>query len=105
MSIFAVSIVSFFNLVMSTIAYNGLVDFLCSALSPNDMRIVATELLERASSAEQSLKPYTMEDIYAMIEQSKKDSAAGLGQDSEDMFRELEEEFDREDQIELAEAV
>lgn len=90
---------------MSEIAYNGLVDFLCSVLSPNDMRIVAKELWKRASSTEQNLIPYTMEEIYAMVEQSKKDSAAGLGQDSEEMFRELEEEFARDEEIELAEAV
>ena len=54
----------------------------------------------------EQLKPYTMEEINAMIDQSERDSAAGLGQDSEEMFRELEEEFAREEQeLELAEAV
>ncbi|MCR4848602.1 MAG: hypothetical protein K5920_07135 [Bacteroidales bacterium] len=38
-------------------------------------------------------KPYTVEEINAMIDQAERESAAGLGQDSEEMFRELEEEF------------
>lgn len=38
-------------------------------------------------------KPYTGEEINAMIDQAERESAAGLGQDSEEMFRELEEEF------------
>ncbi len=38
------------------------------------------------------MPPYTKEEIYARIEQSKRDSAAGLGQESEEMFRELETE-------------
>lgn len=36
-----------------------------------------------------SLQPYTMDEIRAMIEQSKRESAAGLGIDSEAMFRQL----------------
>ena len=51
---------------------------------------------------ETEFRPYTIEEIHARIEQSKRDSAAGLGQDSEDMFRELEKEFALEDQLEMA---
>jgi hypothetical protein len=47
-----------------------------------------------------------MEEINARIDQAERESAAGLGQDSEEMFRELEEEFAREEQeLELAKAV
>ena len=53
-----------------------------------------------------TLKPYTMDEINAMIDQAEREMAAGLGQDSEDMFRELEEEFAREDmEYTMAEAV
>ena len=52
---------------------------------------------------ETELKPYTIEEIRARIEQSKRDSVAGLGQDSEEMFLELEKEFALEDQLEVAE--
>lgn len=42
---------------------------------------------------EMTLQPYTMDEINAMIDEAERESAAGLGQDSEEMFRELEEEF------------
>ena len=50
--------------------------------------------------------PFSKKEILARIAQSEKDSAAGLGQESEEMFRELQEEFAREDyELEMAEAV
>ena len=50
--------------------------------------------------------PFSKKEIFARIAQSEKDSAAGLGQESEEMFRELQEEFAREDyELEMAEAV
>lgn len=49
---------------------------------------------------------YTMNEIRTMIEQARRDSAAGLGIDSEDMFRELRREFEQEEmELELSEAV
>jgi hypothetical protein len=52
------------------------------------------------------LQPYTMDDIRAMIEQAKHESAAGLGIDSEVMFRQIREELATEnEELELAEAV
>ena len=49
---------------------------------------------------------YTMNEISAMIEQARRDSAAVLGIDSEDMFRELRREFEQEEmELELSEAV
>ena len=59
-----------------------------------------------ADEMQPALKPYTMEEINAMIDQAEREMAAGLGQDSEEMFRELEEEFAREDmEYTMAEAV
>ncbi|MBO7461654.1 MAG: hypothetical protein J6T96_03550 [Bacteroidales bacterium] len=47
-----------------------------------------------------------MNEIRTMIEQARRDSAAGLGIDSEDMFRELRREFEQEEmELELSEAV
>ncbi|MBR4676489.1 MAG: hypothetical protein IKO99_00645 [Bacteroidales bacterium] len=56
------------------------------------------------------VKPYTIDEINARIDQSEREMAAGLGQDSEEMFREIEEEFLREEaeyelENEMAEAV
>lgn len=50
-------------------------------------------------------KPYTMDEINARIDEAERQIAAGLTIDSEEMFRELEEEFAREEEFELAEAV
>jgi hypothetical protein len=43
-----------------------------------------------ADEMQPALKPYTMEEINAMIDYAEREMAAGLGQDSEEMFRELE---------------
>ena len=53
---------------------------------------MATQLTERArkKDQEQSIKPYTMEELRARIAQAEHDSAAGKGQDFEDFMRELE---------------
>ena len=52
-----------------------------------------------SESVHELIPPYTKEEIYARIAQSKRDSAAGLGQESEEMFRELEDEFAKEDYL------
>lgn len=59
-----------------------------------DRRIA--DLLEIRSR--ENLTPYTIEELHARIDQSLRDSAAGLGQESEEMFREMEEEFALEEE-------
>lgn len=49
--------------------------------------------------------PFTMEEVNARIAEAKRQIAAGLTIDSDVMFRELEEEFEREDELDLAMAV
>ena len=49
--------------------------------------------------------PYTREQLRMRIAQAERESAAGLGIDSEQMFRELELEFEEEDALELAEVI
>ena len=90
---------------MSTATLEGLRDYLYSTLSPANMLWLGQQLTEYAMKEEYSLKPYTIEELNARIDQSERESAAGLGQDSEEMFRELEEEFAREEQLKIAEAV
>lgn len=62
--------------------------------------------LNELHDEEMTLKPYTMEEINAMIDEAECESAADLGQDSEEMFRELEEEFsvEKHEQPELAQS-
>lgn len=53
---------------------------------------------------QEDLKPYTIEELHERIAQSERDFAEGKWQDSEDMFRELEEEVAKEE-AQYAEAV
>lgn len=93
---------------METAAYNSLRDYLYQALSPDEKLRMGEELMLRAKEeqGESPLKRYTIEEIHAMIDESERQLAAGLWQDSEDMMRELEEEFAaEEEQYEYAVAV
>ena len=71
-------------------------------LSPNDMRWVAEQLIEQANA--EDLKPYTIEELHQMVAEGEREFAEGKWQDSEDMFRELEEELAQEEH-QFAEAV
>ena len=90
---------------MSTTAYNQLIDYLICILTPDDMRKVGEKLIMHSKMMGQTVQPYTMEEINARIDEAERQSAAGLGIDSEEMFRQLEQEFSEEEHIELAEAV
>ena len=41
----------------------------------------------------EELKPYAIEELQARIDNAERESVAGLGIESDAMFRELEEEF------------
>lgn len=90
---------------MSTTALTGLRDYLYGTLSPANLVWLGTQLTEYGNRQKEQLQPYTMEEIHEMIAQAQRESAAGLGQDSEEMFRELKEEFAHEEQLEMSEAV
>lgn len=51
---------------------------------------------------EEKLKPYSIEEIHAMIEQSERDITEGRVTSHEDMMREWEEELAREEQEALS---
>ncbi len=51
------------------------------------------------------LKPYTMEEIRAMIDEGERDIAEGRVYDFDDVIREIKEELDKEEVFEMAEAV
>ena len=57
---------------------------------------------EVTDDEEYPLRPFTMEELNARIDQAEAEIAAGLGIDDEDVWRELEEEFAREDAEEEA---
>lgn len=83
---------------MSTTTLQGLLDYLTGTLSTSNLLWLSERLTDYAKkNGEQHLKPYTMEEIRARIAEAERESAAGLGIDSEEMVRELEAEFAEED--------
>lgn len=83
---------------MSTTTLTGLRDFLYSTLTTNNMLWLGTQLTERAKEQEGlSSESYSEDDIEAMLTEGVRQAVAGLSQDSDEMFRELKEEFSREE--------
>lgn len=81
---------------MSTAALQGLLDYLYGTLSPSNMRWVGEHLIEQANKNEDTLKPYTMEEVNAMLDRAEQEIQEGKGITSEDFFRDLELEFKAE---------
>lgn len=89
---------------MSTATLEGLRNYLYSTLSPANMLWLGEQLTERAKEKENSLKPFTMEELYARLDNAEAEVAAGIGTSHEEMMREWEEELVQEE-LEIAEAV
>lgn len=77
---------------MSKESLESLRDYIQLTLSPSDISWLAGELLTM-SIRHESLKPYTKEEINAMIDQSERDIAEGHVYDFDEVMHELEEEF------------
>lgn len=89
---------------MSEATLNNLLEYLYETLTPSNMLWVAEHLTEHARNGKDSLKPYTIEELHRMVKEGERQMATGQWQDSEDMFRELEEEFEKEE-LQFTEAV
>lgn len=66
-----------------------------------DVRIA--DLVEIRSR--ENLKPYTIEELHERIKASEADFAAGRVYDFDEVIREIEEELDKEEVLDMAEAV
>ena len=75
---------------MSEATLTNLLEYLYDTLTPNNMQWLGEHLIERANH---TVKPYTMEELNARIDQSERDSAEGKVYDFDDVMREIEEEF------------
>ena len=75
---------------MSTATLKNLRDYLYGTLTADNMYWLAAELTEYAKKEEEQLRPYTMEEINAMLDQAEADFAAGLGIPDEEAWGELE---------------
>ena len=90
---------------MSETTLTSLLEYLYGALTPSNQRWLAEHLIEHADAEEnEMLIPYTIEELHQMVRAGEQQFAEGKWQDSEDMFRELEEEFAKKE-LQYAEAV
>ena len=90
---------------MSEATLSNLLEYLYDTLTPNNMLWMAEHLTERAKTNGKNLKPYTIAELNARIDQSERDSAEGKVYDFDDVIQEIEEEFALEEKLEMAEAV
>ena len=92
---------------MSTTALTNLRDYLTGTLSREDMMWLMEEMRDFMRGKEENLKPYTIEEIHAMIEESERDIAEGRVTSHEEVMREWEENLAREEQeaLEVAKAI
>jgi hypothetical protein len=89
---------------MSEATLTSLLEYLYGTLTPSNQLWLAERLMEHAAAEEgETLKPYTIEELHQMVAEGEREFAEGKWQDSEDMFRELEEELAEEPQY--AEAI
>ena len=75
---------------MSTTTLEGLRDYLYSTLSPSNMLWLSTQLAEYAKKQNEALRPFTMAEINARLDQAERDFNAGLGIPDEEAWGELE---------------
>ena len=79
---------TFKSVVMSTVALNGLLDYLFSTLSTTNMRWVGEHLLERAKKQErEQLRTFTMKEIDSMLDEAEAAFEAGDYLTQEEVFR------------------
>jgi hypothetical protein len=83
---------------MSTAVLTGLRDYLYGTLSPENMLWLASQLTEYAKQLEAvPLKHYTKAELNALLDEAESNIAAGKTIPSEKVWRDLEEEFSKED--------
>ena len=79
---------------MSEATLTSLLEYLYGALTPSNQRWVAAHLAEHANMEEgEDLKPYTMEEVNAMLDEAEAEISAGIGTPHEDVMREWDEEI------------
>ena len=81
---------------MNNTALQGLLDYLYVTLTPDSMRWVGEHLVMQAEKVENpDLKPYTMEEINAMLDEAEAEIAAGKGIPHEEVMRRWDEKIAR----------
>ena len=79
---------------MSETTLTSLLEYLYGTLTPSNQRWVAEHLKQHADQEEKALlKPYTMEELDARLDQSERDFAEGHYHTHEDVLKMLDEEY------------
>ena len=72
---------------MSTATLTSLLDYLFGTLSPSNMRWVGEHLIEQAEKQEsEQLRPYTMDEIDAMLDDAEAAFDAGVFLTQDEVF-------------------
>lgn len=80
---------------MSETTLTSLLEYLYGTLTPSNQRWVAEHLRQHADQEEKALlKPYTMEELDARLDQSERDFAEGHYHTHEDVLKMLDEELE-----------
>ena len=83
---------------MSTATLTGLRNYLYDTLSPANMLWLSAQLADYAKKKEEApLKRYTKAELNALLDEAEANIAAGNTISGEEVWRELEEEFAKED--------
>ena len=92
---------------MSEATLTNLLEYLYETLTPSNKRWVGERLIKYADYEEEPVKPYTMEEINAMLDEAEADIAAGRTIPHEEAMREWDMEIARmeQEELEMAEAV
>jgi len=88
-------------------ALDGLLSYLLETLTPDEMRYLGEELRWHSDDNDPRFRPYTMEEVNAMLDEAEKEIAEGNTVSNDESFRKydfLEDELEDEDEL-LLEAV
>lgn len=95
------------NTIISTATLSSLLEYLYGTLSPSNMRWLGEHLIEQAQKEEQreeTLTPYTREELLERAEEGRRQIAMGNYCTMEELLQELDEDFavDNKPQYETA---
>ncbi len=78
---------------MSTATLNGLLEYLYATLTPSNQKWLGEHLIEHAENEEDPIRPYSMEEIDAMLEESERDFEEGRCYSTEEAIQMCKEEI------------
>ena len=86
---------------MSTATLRGLLEYLYGTLSPSNMCWVGEHLIEYAKreESEESLRPYTKEELLERAEEGRRQIAMGNYCTMEELLQELDEDFAEDNRL------